>query len=175
MQCSLTRSITQRDGIVYCLVHPSWPHLVKIGLTHRSVMQRLKELNTEALPGAYSCYAAIRVPCAAFCEQMLHTHLAPYRQTHEFFDVPPQMVKSIFGMLVTLLGGCETNEHDNAAYPRITVARDAEPPKDHTYSESNRSNAWFKVDEEAVKKMFLDGVDIDVIADTTGRSVRAIA
>jgi hypothetical protein len=78
-------------------------------------------------------------------------------------------------MLCTLLGGCETNEHDNAAYPRITVTRDAEPPKEHSYPESNRSNAWFKVDEEAVKQMFLDHVDLDVIADTTGRNVRSIA
>lgn len=57
-----------RDGIVYCLVHPTWPHLVKIGYTQRSVRERLRELNTEAVPGAFECFCAIRVQCPLFCE-----------------------------------------------------------------------------------------------------------
>ena len=107
------------DGIVYCLAHSSWPHLVKIGYTMRSVRERMKELNNEGIPGEFKMVCAMRVPCAFYCEQLMHTHLAGFRRTHEFFEIEPRLACSIFGIVRSLVGGVETNEFDHAMAPRI--------------------------------------------------------
>lgn len=114
-----------RDGIVYCLTHPTWPNLVKIGFTRRSVRERLRELNTEALPGRFEMACAFRMPNANYCEQLIHAHFAHARRTHEFFEINPATARAVLGLISSLVGGAETTEFDSAQMPRTQVKVDS--------------------------------------------------
>jgi len=79
-----------RTGWVYCLVHPQYPNLIKIGYTERSVNQRIAELErgTGTLPG-YVCVFAVNCFEPYLLEQGIHKRLARYRvwAEKEFFQI----------------------------------------------------------------------------------------
>jgi T5orf172 domain len=82
--------LDSRTGWVYCLVHPQYPDVLKIGFTERSVTQRITELErgTGTLPG-YVCVFAVNCFEPYLLEQGIHKRLARYRvwAGKEFFQV----------------------------------------------------------------------------------------
>jgi hypothetical protein len=77
-------------GFVYVLLNPSFPELVKIGLTERTSEERARELRTSGVPTHFIViYDELVSDCQAV-ESAIHERLAGYRVTddREFFRVP---------------------------------------------------------------------------------------
>lgn len=87
-------------GIVYVLINPVMPGLVKIGMTERSEIDaRLKELYTTGVPVPFECAYACKVnqkECAKI-EKALHKAFAPNRvnANREFFRISPDQAIAI--------------------------------------------------------------------------------
>ena len=83
-------------SIVYVLINDAMPGLVKIGLTSTSLEQRIRELDTTAVPLPFKCYYAAEVGNAAFVEGKLHVAFGDFRvrQNREWFRVDPFRVKA---------------------------------------------------------------------------------
>lgn len=86
------------SAYVYVLTNPSMPGLVKIGMTTKSVKERIKELSSTGVPEPFQLYYACELgddldPVGV--ERDMHELFAPYRhnQRREFFAVDPKRVK----------------------------------------------------------------------------------
>ena len=101
-------------GIVYCLINPRMPGLVKIGKTGNSVKtlrQRVAQLsNKTAVPVPYVPYHAVPVNNAKKAESLLHKVFEPYRcsDNREFYEIDPDQAKA--AMKLTLVHGQSTGE-----------------------------------------------------------------
>lgn len=81
---------SQGGGIVYLLQNPAMPGLVKIGLTTRSMGERLRELNSATgVPVEFVHLYDVSVGDCAAAEQFVHQTLAQFRERREreFFRV----------------------------------------------------------------------------------------
>lgn len=79
-------------GMVYAMVNPSMPGLVKVGKTRRSGEVRAAELHGTGVPTPFIVvYELATADCDA-TEQLVHAALDPYRVNgrREFFAVTPQ-------------------------------------------------------------------------------------
>ena len=81
-----TRSIS---GYLYILTNPSMPGLVKIGITTRSVANRVSELNSATgVPGKFKVEACFESSDPGTHESSVHCSLAPTRiKGKEFFRI----------------------------------------------------------------------------------------
>lgn len=78
------------SGFVYVLLNPSYPDIVKIGLTERTSEERARELRTSGVPTHFIViYDELVSNCNAV-EAAIHRRLAGYRVSddREFFRVP---------------------------------------------------------------------------------------
>jgi len=92
-------------GFVYCLSNPCMPGVLKIGMTHRSPMQRCQELSSSTsapMPFTLLCYGEVQLPREA--ELYLHEVFSDERinGSREFF-------KTSFEPVMTLIQ--ENTEH----------------------------------------------------------------
>ena len=60
-------------GIIYILVNEFMPNLVKIGITERSVEQRIKELDNTNTPVPFQCVFDAEVNDIVNVEKLIHT------------------------------------------------------------------------------------------------------
>ena len=77
-------------GFVYVMLNPSYPDLVKIGLTERTSEERARELRTSGVPTPFIViYDELVSDCDAV-EAAIHRRLAGYRVSddREFFRIP---------------------------------------------------------------------------------------
>lgn len=76
-----------RKGYVYVLSNPSMPGLYKIGLTTRTVEERMKELGSQAgVPTPFVEVVSFLVPNCHKAEALLHAELNEHRiENKEFF------------------------------------------------------------------------------------------
>lgn len=77
-------------GIVYVLINPAMPGLVKIGKTSRGEVQiRLNELYSTGVPVPFECAFAGRVKDETAVERAFHQAFGPYRinPKREFFQI----------------------------------------------------------------------------------------
>ena len=84
-------SYSPESGWVYMLSTREQPDILKIGMTNRTVFERVKEINSATgvlLP--YSARKVFRVKNASHAERMIHGLLADYRirPDREFFSIP---------------------------------------------------------------------------------------
>jgi hypothetical protein len=78
------------SGFVYVMLNPSYPELVKIGLTERTSEERARELRTSGVPTHFLViYDELVSDCNAV-ETAIHRRLASYRvaDDREFFRIP---------------------------------------------------------------------------------------
>lgn len=76
----------EQPGTVYFIQNQSLPALVKIGMTRRSVYERIKAMSTgHAYPWKIICHGLMKHP--DIVEETLHHYLSNYRECHnrEFF------------------------------------------------------------------------------------------
>lgn len=92
------------EGIVYVLVNPAMPGLVKIGMTSRESPQvRMGELYSTGVPVPFHCVFACRVRSADEAENALHIAFGPQRinPQREFFQIEPEQAMAILKLLST--------------------------------------------------------------------------
>ena len=85
--------------IVYVLINPAMPDLIKIGKTTRDDLQaRMKELYTTGVPLPFDCTIAVEVEEKGDeLEKALHVTFEPHRlsRSREFFQVGSSQVEAI--------------------------------------------------------------------------------
>lgn len=84
------------------LTNEAMPGIIKIGLSERSIEQRLAELDNTSIPLPFQCYFAGRVEDSRKVERALHTAFGEsrVRSSREFFTVDPFRVKAILELLI---------------------------------------------------------------------------
>lgn len=85
-------------GFVYCLSNPCMPGVLKIGMTHRSPMQRCQELSSSTsapMPFTLLCYGEVQLPREA--ELYLHEVFSDERinGSREFFKASFESVSTL--------------------------------------------------------------------------------
>lgn len=83
-------------GVVYVLINEAMPGLVKIGFTKDELVNRIRALDTTAVPLAFECFCAFDVPDCRKVEELLHDVFGDQRvrSNREFFRVSPERVRS---------------------------------------------------------------------------------
>lgn len=79
-----------KEGYVYALINPAMPGYVKIGMTTRSIDERIKELSSSTgVPHKYICVYYIKVNDCYLVEKKLHSLFKNERATNnrEFFII----------------------------------------------------------------------------------------
>lgn len=81
-------------GLVYILTNPDMPGLVKVGMTTRSVADRIRELDSTGVPSSFVHQYSARFQDAYAAEQAAHAALNQFRHKKEYFrvDVPTAIV-----------------------------------------------------------------------------------
>ena len=109
------------SSIVYALINPAMPGIVKIGKTDRDNPKvRMKELYTTGVPLPFECPIAVEVEDeqAVRLEKALHRAFSPYRinPSREFFEIEIYQVEAFLnvcgGTNVTPQIGEEATEVD---------------------------------------------------------------
>lgn len=96
----------QQHGFVYILTNPSFKDdWVKIGKTERTVEDRVKELDTTAVPLPFQIYASLQTSKWNEAEKSVHKLLNKdrIRYNREFFNIDPEKALEIFKIVVGLL------------------------------------------------------------------------
>ncbi len=87
--------------VVYVVTNPAMSGLVKIGITQKTIEQRLRELDQTGVPLPFECfYAAVVSDCRAV-ERALHEAFDDHRirKSREFFRLSPEKPRAIIRLL----------------------------------------------------------------------------
>ena len=88
-----------KEGYIYCLYNPAHPLVYKIGLTKRTVEDRLNELNKAT--GTFHNFVVIISKKVTDChesESRIHRVLQPFRLKKEFFQAPLDKIQNLFDL-----------------------------------------------------------------------------
>lgn len=87
--------------IVYVVTNPAMPGLVKIGITQKSIEQRLRELDQTGVPLPFECFYAAAVSDCRAVERALHEAFDDHRvrKSREFFRLSPEKPRAIIRLL----------------------------------------------------------------------------
>jgi len=94
--------MTDGMGIVYILVNPAMPGLIKVGVTeNEDVAVRMKQLYTTGVPVPFECIYACKVADYEKVEEAIHFAFGDMRinQNREFFRLDAERVKAILQLL----------------------------------------------------------------------------
>ncbi len=97
--------------IIYALINPSIPYLIKIGRT-KNLSQRMLHLYSTGVPTPFECIHAKKVEDAALVESKIHSALAS-RRVHgrrEFFKVSEHEICSLFDLITGT--NCNPQAHE---------------------------------------------------------------
>ena len=91
--------------IVYILTNQCMPETIKIGITD-NLERRVRELDNTSVALPFECYYAVEVNDASKIEKKMHEGLDDKRIRHnrEFFNISPEMAKSILE-IAEVMGG----------------------------------------------------------------------
>lgn len=147
------------EGILYALVNEAMPGYVKIGMTSRTVQDRMKELYTTGVPLPFQCIAAKRVSNVEEKEATIHRIFQEYRTPNrEFFRIPTSKALDLFSLIhgenVHDLETCHINAE-------ITVA-------------ARQGLCWGYDEQEKLLQEVQQGVPHAEIASSLERSVGAV-
>jgi hypothetical protein len=94
------------EGYIYCISNPSMPDILKIGMTERHVITRLKEANSSDTwrpPTPFVIEFAKKVSNVKDKEKTLHALLEQYTERvnprREFFRVSVEEVRKFFDLM----------------------------------------------------------------------------
>lgn len=126
-----------KDGIVYVLKNPSFPNLVKIGITTRDEVQvRMSELYTTGVPLPFECVYAGKVDNPKKVEGALHHAFSNTRvnPSREFFDIDESQAIAVLKLIanedVTPIISKELDKVDEVSKKAgKTYSRSKRPPQ----------------------------------------------
>ena len=89
------------SGAVYILINQAMPGLIKIGKTQGAVEDRLRSLDTTAVPLPFECFYAAEVERPDDVERALHEAFEDHRirRNREFFRISPDKPRVILELL----------------------------------------------------------------------------
>ena len=98
-------------GWVYVLSHPQMK-VLKVGFTYRTVLERLNELSSTAVPGSFVWEYGVLVEHPEQVERIAHQGLNAYRVTanREFFDCP--LATAVASLIAATERNLPRNVHD---------------------------------------------------------------
>lgn len=103
-------------GYVYILTNPSFKEdWVKIGKSSVSVEQRVKQLDTTALPLPFDIYATMKTTKFNEAEKLIHNFISTFtnlriRSKREFFNIQPEKALEIFRQVACVIDDAEIEE-----------------------------------------------------------------
>lgn len=103
----------EEQGYVYILTNDSFrENWVKIGMSSRPVEQRIKELDTTAIPLPFKIYATMKTAKYVKAEQHVHKFIDRFTQRRirggrEFFNITPEEALDIFRDVAEILDDAE--------------------------------------------------------------------
>ena len=112
----------EKAGYVYILTNPSFREdWVKIGMA-QNVEERLKTLDTTALPLPFKKYATMKTVKYQKAEKLVHHYIGRFtdlriRSTREFFNVTPQEALEIFCEVAELIDDAVVKRYDEDGKP----------------------------------------------------------
>lgn len=146
----------EEQGYVYILTNDSFrENWVKIGMSSRPVEQRVKELDTTAIPLPFKIYATMKTAKYVKAEQLVHKFIEKFtqlriRDSREFFNITPETALDIFRDVAEILDDAEIKvykHNDRVASTPVpaTPAPAKEIAKQLPISakKSLSSNAWY--------------------------------
>lgn len=113
-----------QEGYVYILTNPSFREdWVKIGRT-QNMEERLKTLDTTALPLPFKKYATLKTVKFQAAEKHVHHYIETFtnlriRDKREFFNVKPEQALKIFCEVAELLEDAVVTKYDEDGHPSI--------------------------------------------------------
>ncbi len=122
----------KEPGYVYILTNPSFREdWVKIGMT-QNIEERLRTLDTTALPLPFKKYATLKTVKYQVAEKHVHHYIERFtnlriRANREFFNVTPEEALSIFREVAELLDDAEIEVFDEKAkkqYQKETIQKE---------------------------------------------------
>jgi hypothetical protein len=93
---------TPTPGIVYVLINPAIPKMIKIGMSNaEDVKTRMAQLYTSGLPFPFECVYAARVPNCEKVEKAMHIAFGPNRVNpkREFFEIDASQAIAILKLM----------------------------------------------------------------------------
>jgi hypothetical protein len=129
----------KEPGYVYILTNPSFREdWVKIGMT-QNMEERLRTLDTTALPLPFKKYATLKTAKYQIAEKHVHHYIERFtnlriRDNREFFNVKPEDALAIFREVAELLDDAEIEVFDESA-PKPKVKKQKHAPEPLTVSE----------------------------------------
>ena len=124
----------EKPGYVYILTNPSFREdWVKIGMT-QNMEERLRTLDTTALPLPFKKYATMKTVKYKAAEKHVHHYIERFtdlriRDNREFFNVTPEVALSIFYEVAELLDDAEIIVYDKEASKK-EECQSSDKPKD---------------------------------------------
>jgi hypothetical protein len=94
--------IENNQGIIYLLINPAMPGLIKIGYTTQNdVKHRMAQIYSTGIPLPFECVYAAKVQNHEKIEKALHTAFAPDRLNpkREFFEIEPAQAIAIIKLM----------------------------------------------------------------------------
>lgn len=124
-------------GYIYALTNESMPGLIKIGMTDRTVHERIKELNNSTgVPTPFLVSHFVEVHDALSAEQSLHKRFNAHRVNNgrEFFKVP----------MVDVIAAMDEFRLDDDAEPEVEIKHltPAEQKAEAKRRWAEHSRAW---------------------------------
>lgn len=113
-----------QEGYVYILTNPSFKEdWVKIGRT-QNMEERLRTLDTTALPLPFKKYATLKTAKYQAAEKHVHHYIETFtnlriRDKREFFNVKPEQALKIFCEVAELLEDAVVTKYDEDGHPSI--------------------------------------------------------
>ena len=127
---------TKEPGYVYILTNPSFREdWVKIGMT-QNMDERLRTLDTTALPLPFKKYATLQTAKYEKAEKHVHHYIETFtnlriRDKREFFNVKPEQALKIFCEVAELLDDAVVTRYDDDGNP-IPVYSPCPPKPENT-------------------------------------------
>ncbi len=127
---------TKEPGYVYILTNPSFREdWVKIGMT-QNMDERLRTLDTTALPLPFKKYATLQTAKYEKAEKHVHHYIETFtnlriRDKREFFNVKPEQALKIFCEVAELLDDAIVTRYDDDGNP-IPVYSPCPPKPENT-------------------------------------------
>ncbi len=112
------------QGYVYILTNPSFKEdWIKIGMT-QNMEERLRTLDTTALPLPFKKYATLKTVKYQAAEKHVHHYIETFtnlriRDKREFFNVKPEQALRIFCEVAELLEDAVVTQYDDEGQPSV--------------------------------------------------------
>lgn len=131
-------------GYVYILTNPSFKEdWVKIGKTSLSVEQRVKQLDTTAVPLPFEIYATMKTSKFNEAEKLIHDFISTFtnlriREKREFFNIKPEKALEILKRVAKVIDDAEVDE----VFKRVVIGDMTPKSSQVQYESRDETNSW---------------------------------